>query len=80
MQCEEKSTTMQPTVGGKLSKSEESYPNARETPAPESVQFKEKYGKIKKVRKSKESYSISAICTRFRQLVWWGNLKKLKEK
>ena len=28
-QCEEKSTTMQPMVGGKLSKSEESYPNAR---------------------------------------------------
>ena len=41
-QCEEKSTTMQPMVGGKLSKSEESYPNARKTRAPESVQFKEK--------------------------------------
>ena len=42
VQCEEKSTTMQPMVGGTLSKSEESYPNARETRAPESVQFKEK--------------------------------------
>ena len=41
-QCEEKSKTMQPMVGGKLSKSEESNPNARETLAPESVQFKEK--------------------------------------
>ena len=41
-QCEEKSTTMQPMVGGKLSKSEESYPNARETRAPESVQFNQK--------------------------------------
>ena len=40
-QCEEKSTTMLPMVGGKLSKSEESYPNARETCAPESVQLKE---------------------------------------
>ena len=29
-------------VGGKLLKSEESYPNARETRALESVQFKEK--------------------------------------
>ena len=41
-QCKEKSTTMQPMVVGKLSKSEKSYPNARETRAPESVQFKEK--------------------------------------
>ena len=42
---------MQPMVGGKLSKSEESYPNARETCAPESVQFKE--GK-ENLRKNKE--------------------------
>ena len=41
-QCEEKSTTMQPMVGGKLSKSEESYPNARKMRALESVQFEEK--------------------------------------
>ena len=41
-QCKEKFTTMQPMVGGKLSKSEEGYPNARKTHAPESVQFKEK--------------------------------------
>ena len=55
-QCKEKSTTMQPMVGGKLSKSEESYPNACETRAPESVQFKEKKGKFKrKIRKSNES-------------------------
>ena len=39
---EEKSTTMLPMVGGKLSKSEENYPNARQTRAPESVQFQEK--------------------------------------
>ena len=41
-QCVEKSTTMQPMVGGKLSKSEESYPNACKKRAPESVQLKEK--------------------------------------
>ena len=60
-QCEEKSTTMQPMVGGKLSKIEESYPNARKTRAPENVQFKDfffKYGNATKVRKSKESYLI----------------------
>ena len=32
----------------KVSKSEESYPNAREMRAPESVQFKEKQGKFLK--------------------------------
>ena len=41
-QWEEKSTTMQPMVGGMLSKSEESYPNARETRALEIVQFQGK--------------------------------------
>ena len=41
-QCKDNSTTMQPMVGGKLSKSEKSYPNAREMRAPESVQLKEK--------------------------------------
>ena len=43
-QGKEKSTTMRPMLGGKLSKSEKSYPNARETRAPESVQSKEKKG------------------------------------
>ena len=58
-QCEEKSTTMQPMVGGKLSKSEESYLNTHETRASESVQLTEKWGKLKKkvskVRKVRNS-------------------------
>ena len=47
-QCKEKSPTMQPMVGGKLSKSEEIYPNAREMRAPESAQYEEKCGNLLK--------------------------------
>ena len=55
LQCKEKSTTMQPMVGGNLSKSEESYPNALKMPAPESAQYEEKCGNFQKVRKTLES-------------------------
>ena len=41
---------MQPMVGGKLSKSEESYPNARKTRALESVQFKENMCNMHKIQ------------------------------
>ena len=48
MKCEEKSTTMHPMVGGKLSKKEESYHNACEMRAQESAQYEEKCGKFLK--------------------------------